>query len=107
MGSHYKVKYSAFIALKYHHYSAQSPSATMYMSHLGMILKILTQQKFVSWKVMTHGYTTSLSQKNTLECKFGHWHNPSEVAEFTTMRKEKWLCEWFKMQEPNFNCENF
>jgi len=43
MGSPYEVKYSTFIAWKYH-FSAQSASTTMYMSHLGMILKILTAE---------------------------------------------------------------
>lgn len=39
----------------------------MYMSYLGMILKILTEQKSIPWKVMTHGTPFHYTNKT-------HWN---------------------------------
>jgi hypothetical protein len=40
MRSQYNVKRSSFIPVKYHHFSTQSPSILMHLSHHGMSLKI-------------------------------------------------------------------
>jgi hypothetical protein len=64
MRSHYDVRFSSFIPLKYHYFSTQCPRTLMHLSHVSTSLKIPSRQKSGSW-IHNHSQTaisTSLSR---------------------------------------------